>query len=274
MRKLIGIYAVGFLFLIYLPVLFLPLFSFNASDTATFPLTGFTLDWYRELGNSAALLNSLRNSLIVAVCASVIATALGVLIALATTRHRFPGQGMIVGLILSPLVLPQILLAVALMILALQSGLGLTLMTVVAGHVLLCTPLAAFVLRASCEGMDPALEEASRDLGAPPFETFRKITLPLLVPGIVSSLLISFTVSFDEFILAFFLSGNEPTLPIYIWSQLRFPQKLPSVLALGTLILCTSICVLLLAEWVHRRSGGARARNPSRRDQVRTVLAP
>jgi spermidine/putrescine transport system permease protein len=135
-------------------------------------------------------------------------------------------------------------------------GLPLSLTAVTAGHVMLCTPFATAVLISRLEGFDRALEEASRDLGEGAWGTFRRVTLPLAAPGIVASLLLCFTISFDEFVLAFFLSGTDQTLPVFLYSQLRFPQRLPQTLALGTLILAASTVVVVEAEWLRRR--GAR----------------
>ena len=136
----------------------------------------------------------------------------------------------------------------------LQLGLSLSLFTVVLGHVLICVPYSVSVLISGFEGFDRSLEEASADLGETAFGTFRRVTLPMVAPAIISSLLVSFTISLDEFIMAFFLTGTEPTLPIYIWGQLRFAAKLPGVLALGTLLLVGSFILLTIAEILRRRA--------------------
>jgi len=125
--------------------------------------------------------------------------------------------------------------------------------TIGIGHMLECTAFSMVVMISRLEGFDKNLEEASLDLGENAWSTFRRVTFPLAIPGLIASLLLTFTISFDEFILAFFLAGNEATLPIYIWSQLRFPTKLPSVLALGACILGVSFIVVTFAEWVRRR---------------------
>jgi spermidine/putrescine transport system permease protein len=153
-----------------------------------------------------------------------------------------------------PLVLPEIIVAVSLIVMLMQLGLSLSLWTVVAGHVLICTPFSIAILSSAFAGLDQSLEEASFDLGESRWGTFRRVTLPLVMPGVISSLLICFTISLDEFIIAFFLTGTDATLPVYIWSQLRFPTKLPSVMALGTILLALSVGLLLLAEWFRRRA--------------------
>ena len=124
----------------------------------------------------------------------------------------------------------------------------------VLGHVLICVPYSVSVLISGFEGFDRSLEEASADLGESAFGTFRRVTLPMVAPAIISSLLVSFTISLDEFLMAFFLTGTEATLPIYIWGQLRFAAKLPGVLALGTLLLVGSFVLLTIAEVLRRRA--------------------
>jgi spermidine/putrescine transport system permease protein len=118
----------------------------------------------------------------------------------------------------------------------------------VLGHLLICAPFSLAVLVARFEGFDPNLEEASADLGEDRWMTFWRVTFPLMLPGIIASLLLTFITSFDEFLVAYFLSGTQATLPVYIWSQLRFPARLPMVLALGTIILCVSVVLVVLAE--------------------------
>ncbi|MEM6729693.1 MAG: ABC transporter permease subunit, partial [Pseudomonadota bacterium] len=135
---------------------------------------------------------------------------------------------------------------------------NLSTWTVIGAHVLICTPFSIAILNGAFQNMDASLEEAAQDLGETPLSTFWRVTLPLVMPGIISSLLISFTISLDEFIIAFFLTGAEPTMPVYIWGLLRFPQSLPAVMALGTLLVLLSILLLVIAEYSRRR-GLARA---------------
>lgn len=246
-------YAVGYLVFLYAPVLLLPLFAFNDSTVIAFPLQGFTTRWFADLAGIKALHDAVLNSLLIAVSTAILATCLGVFAARASARFAFPGKKGIMGLIMLPLVLPEIIVAVSLLVVLLQLGINLGAWTVILGHVLLCTPFAIAILNAAFLALDESMEEASLDLGETRWSTFRLITLPLVMPGIISSLLISFTISLDEFIIAFFLTGNEPTLPVYLWSQLRFPQKIPIVMALGTIMLVLSLLLLSLAEYSRRR---------------------
>jgi spermidine/putrescine transport system permease protein len=247
-------YAFLYVVFLYLPVMFLPIFSVNTAATPKFPLNGFTWKWYEGLLRTPELAEAARNSLIVGVSAAILSTVFGILAARAITRYRFPGRRPINGLIMAPLVLPEIIIAISLLLVVLRLGIGLSLFTVMLGHVLICIPYSMTVLTSGFEGFDSSLEEASADLGESAFGTFRRVTLPMVMPAIISSLLVSFTISLDEFMIAFFLSGTEATLPIYIWGQLRFAAKLPGVLALGTLLLVASFVLMAIAEMLRRRA--------------------
>ena len=247
-------YAFLYVVFLYLPVIFLPIFSVNTAATPKFPLTGFTLHWYEDLPRTPALLDAAWNSLVVGVSASILSTVLGILAARSITRYRYPGRRTIHGLIMAPLVLPEVIVAISMLLVMLQLGLSLSLFTVVLGHVLVCIPYSMTVLTSGFEGFDRSLEEASADLGESAFGTFRRVTLPMVAPAIISSLLVCFTISLDEFIIAFFLTGTDATLPIYIWGQLRFAAKLPGVLALGTLLLVASFVLMTVAEILRRRA--------------------
>lgn len=252
------VYAVLYMIFLYAPVVLLPLFAFNQSTIIAFPLTGFTTRWFEDLWTTRTLHVAVENSAMVAVSTALISTFLGAFAARSSARFRFPGKQVIVGFIMLPLVLPEIIVAVALLVMLNQLGMSLSLWTVVGGHVLICTPFAIAILSSSFRGLDRELEEASFDLGETRLGTFRRVTLPLVLPGVISSLLITFTISLDEFIIAFFLTGTDVTLPVYIWSQLRFPAKLPSVMALGSILLALTVVLLIVAEWMRRRSDARR----------------
>ena len=250
------LYAVWYLAFLYIPVLFLPLFSFNDSIYVAFPLKGFTLEWYGDMMDNPALLRALENSVKVGVIVALTTTLLGLFAAKAMTRYHMPGKGPVTSFIMLPLVVPGIILGIALLVITNQLGLPLSLFTIGLAHTLICVPFAMLVLMSRLEGFDKNLEEASYDLGEGAFQTFVRVTLPLAWPGILASVLLTFTISFDEFILAFFLAGNEVTLPIYIWSQLRFPNRLPMVLSLGACILVFSFFIVTFAEVMRRRGVG------------------
>lgn len=252
-RKPLRVYTCIYLGILYIPVLLVPLFSFNDSVYVKLPLSGFTTRWYQQLWNSNALLEALINSLQVAAVVSVISTFLGLTAAIALVRFRIHGWRSLSSFICLPLIVPHLVMGISLLMLITYVGVDLSLYTVGFGHVLVCTPFSMLVIMPRLEGFDQSLEEASRDLGEGPLSTFRLITLPLIMPAVVSSLLLTATISLDEFLIAFFLSGTDATLPVFIWGQLRFPDQLPAVLALGALIILISIGLVVLAEVVRRR---------------------
>jgi spermidine/putrescine transport system permease protein len=246
-RRPWGLYAYAALFLLFLyaPVLLLPFFSLNDSTIIAFPFRGLTFRWYRELAQDDQLLLALYASLKVAASVAIVATALG-------TAGAF---------MMLPLIVPGLVLGVSLLILAGTLGLKPSLLTIAVGHMVVCLPFALAVMMSRFEGFDRALEEASRDLGEGAISTFFRVVLPLALPAVLSSLLMTFTISFDEFVLSFFLSGSQATLPVYMWAQLRFPAKLPSVLALASLILLSSFLLVALAEKL--RTAGVSQRKQS-----------
>jgi spermidine/putrescine transport system permease protein len=223
---------------LYVPVLFLPLFSFNDSAFIAFPLTGFTTKWYAQLFADSAVRQALANSLKVGAAAALISTMLGIPAAKALTRYRVPGGGAVLAFVNIPLFVPEIVLGISLLILLNTAGIPLSLMTVVLGHIVFCVPFAITVLMSRMDGFDTSLEEAS-----------------------LSSLLLTFMVSFDDFLVAYFLAGTDTTLPIYIWGSLRFPAQLPKVLALGAMILVVSTVLVVVAEWI-RSLGVEEGRRP------------
>lgn len=257
--KPLRIYAIAYLVFLYAPIILLPLFAFNDATIIAFPLSGFTTQWFDALLTTHALHEAVGNSLLIAGVSAVLATCLGVLAARAATQHDFWGKRGVLGFIMLPLVLPEIIVATSLLVVAVQVlGLPLSNLTVIAAHVLICTPFSIAILNGAFQNLDPAMEEAAMDLGESRLSAFRLVTLPLIMPGIVSSLLIGFTISLDEFIIAFFLTGADPTMPVYIWGLLRFPGQLPVVMALGTILVLLSVILLTIAEFFRRR-GLARA---------------
>ncbi|MEQ9487696.1 MAG: ABC transporter permease [Alphaproteobacteria bacterium] len=247
-------YAIVFVVFLYGPVLLMPIFSLNDANFATFPLKGITLRHYAGMIDNTSMTRALSNSLIVGIAVSIIATALALPAAMAFTRFRIPGATGILGFMMMPLVIPSIVIGVALLVIILRIlDQPLSLWTVAAGHLVVCIPFAMTVLMARLEGFDRSFEEASRDLGASGWSTFRRVTLPIAWPGVISSLLLCFIISFDEFVISFFLTGTETTLPVFLYSQLRFPNRLPSTLALGSIILIVSAALVILAEQIRKR---------------------
>lgn len=253
MKKLRKAYVLLYLVALYLPILFIVLFAFHDSVYVSFPWRGFTLKWFDQLFAAEGLLSALENSLSVAAITAIWTTATATLAALATARMNFPGRRAMSLALLLPLALPTVVVGVALLTAFSLLGVELSLGTVTLAHCLFCTPFAYGVMASQFQGLAPTLEQASLDLGEPPLRTFWRVTLPLAWPGILSSLLLTFTVSFDEFILAFFLSSNSPTLPVYMWSQMRFPDRLPLVLALATLVILFSVTAVVGSQLLRRK---------------------
>lgn len=241
-------YMVIYLIILFTPSLLIPLFSFNQGVVASFPIEGFSTRWYVRVWEKDQVWVALQNTLYVAAIASSFATILAILGGRAITRYDFPGKNIITTLILSPLVVPEILIGISILIVCNRLGLITSLATVIMGHILICTPYGLQVMVGAFEGLDRSLEEASQDLGENSYVTFFRVILPLVAPGIFSCYVLSFLISMDEFIMAFFLGGNDTTLPIYIWSQLRFASELPNVLAIGTVMLSISLILLAVVE--------------------------
>src|SRR5256886_5955536 len=233
---------------LYAPIVILLIFSFNDSAVPTFPLSGFTLHWYHQFLTNSELRGALENSAIVAAVSSLGAVVLGVLSSIALTRRRFRGKAAVSALVLSPLVIPYLVLGISLLLLFHQLGVPRSLITVVIGHIVISLPYTILVLVPRLDQIDVSLEEAAFDLGASRLRTFRSITLPLILPAVVSAFLIAFTTSFDEYAVASFVVGPRVTFPIYLYSALRFPSQLPQVIAVAVVVLVLSLTVVIAAE--------------------------
>lgn len=247
-----SIYFAFLVMLLYLPVTMLVIFSFNDSHVLAFPLRGFTLENFAELLRTPELLTSVRNSLVLAIVSSLVATVLGTMAAIGITRYRFPGRGAFLAVCAMPMVIPYVVMGVALLIGFDAVGIPLSLWTVCLGHVVINLPYVVLIVAARLVGFDANLEEAAMDLGATYWGTLLRVTLPLTIPALIASLLTTFTTSFNEFAVAFFLIGTETTMPIYLYSQLRFPKRLPLVVSLAAVILISSVSMLLFAERLRR----------------------
>ena len=236
----------------YLPLLLLLIFSFNDSTNLIFPLQGFTLRWYADLLRTPDLLEALRNSLVLGISSALVSTLLGTMAAIGIVRFRFPGRGLFLAISAMPLVIPTVVLAVAILIGTVQLGIPLSLWTVGVSHVVISLPMVILIVAARLLGIPSTLEEAAMDLGTSFWGAQWRVTLPLAFPAMVAAFLTAFTTSFDEFALTFFLIGPEPTLPIYLYSQLRFPRRLPLVVAVAALIVVGSVAMILLIEWLRQ----------------------
>jgi spermidine/putrescine transport system permease protein len=239
-----------FVFL-YLPIVVLILYSFNQGGVGGFPPKQFTFHWYQQLFADGAIWDSVLNSLLIALGAVVLSLTLGLLAALALDRANFPGKSLFRRLVLLPLVLPGIITGLSLLMFADRVGIQLSLLTVFLGHGTALISVATTELFAGLQKMDRALEEASLDLGATPWQTFWRITLPNLKLSLIASALLIFTLSMDEIAVTFFLLGRDNTLPIEIWARLRRGIT-PEINAISTLIFAVSVILILI--WYHIRA--------------------
>lgn len=230
---------------LYVPILVLVAMSFNASGTP-YTWTGFTLDWYGELAGNAQILAGLVNTLVVATGATAGSVVLGTLLAIGLDRYlRRP---ILDALAIGPAIAPDIVMAIGLLALFATMGMTLGLHSVLLAHIVFGTALVAAVVKSRLGHTDPSLEEASRDLGASATETFFRITVPTLAPAIVAGALLVFTLSMDEFVIAFFTNGpSTPTLPIVIYSMVRFGVT-PEINALAALLLLVTFTVVISAQ--------------------------
>jgi spermidine/putrescine transport system permease protein len=236
---------------LYAPLLVLAVFSFNQGRlTATWE--GFTLDWYAKLLGNAQVLSGLRNSLVVGLAATVLATAIGTAVALAFHRHRFRRQDALDALITLPMVVPEIVLATSLLLLFVAFGLRLGFVTLVLAHVGFSLSYAVLVVRARLSAFDRGLEEAAMDLGAGPAATFFKVTLPLIAPGVLAAALLVFALSIDDYLISSFVAGvGSTTLPIQIYSMVKSGIS-PEINAVSTLLLVATSALLFAAHGLER----------------------
>lgn len=232
--------------LLYLPLLMIALFSVNDSPVQTLPIKGFSLTWYRQLVDSPELVAAFQRSLIVSVGAVLVSLFFGTAFALIFAYRKPPSAGLVQGALTLPFLLPGVILGLSLAIVFRTIGLPFGLVTVILGHATFITPIVMAVLLARLRQMDPSLVQASMDLGATPVRAFLGIVVPQLRTALIGACLLGFTLSFDEVLVTFFLTGGEPTLPVYVYNQLRFGFT-PSINALFTLIVVGSVSLLLLA---------------------------
>jgi spermidine/putrescine transport system permease protein len=240
-----------YLFL-YAPILIVVLFSFDDSRLAV-KWVGFTLKWYDQLFHDEILLRAFTNSMIVASVSVVISTTMATMAAVGMSRFRFAGKDAFRALTMLPVIVPEIAMAVSALTLFVALGVRLSLGTIIVAHVVFCVAYITLVVMGRLQGLDPRLEEAAQDLGAPPVVAFFKVTLPLLMPGIVSGALLAFVLSLDDFVITQFTAGvGDTTLPLWIYSSVKFGVS-PEINALSTLMIAVTAGATIVAEIVRRR---------------------
>lgn len=230
---------------LYIPLIIIVVYSFNDSKLNA-EWVGFTLDWYKTLFNNEEMLLAARNSLIIAVSASILATVLGTMAGLAIHRYKLK---VLPILAFTPVAMPEILLGVSLLLFFLQvMNLTLGMVSIIIAHTTFCIGFVAIIVRARLQGMDESIFEAARDLGASPWQTFRYVTFPLIRPSIIAGALMSFTLSIDDFVITFFTKGvGDPILPIQIYTMIKVAVT-PEVNAISTLLMLLTLGMIILAN--------------------------
>lgn len=265
--RLLNLHGLLFLFFVYAPIAIVVALSFNANPINMMIWSGFTFDWYWSIlgfpttmneqtlyvESTDQLLAAVKNSLIVAGSTTLISTILGTMTALALHRYRFRAKPFYQGLLYMPMVMPDIVLGIALLVFFVGFGVQLGLISIITGH---CTFLISYVfivVSARLAGMDETLEQASYDLGANEWVTFRRITLPLILPGVIGGALLAFIISMDDLVITYFIAGvDSTTLPVFIYGMLRRGVK-PEINAIATLMLFFSIFVASFGLYLRRR---------------------
>lgn len=247
-------YLAAMLGFLYLPIVVMAALSFNASPLYRLP-PQWSLTWYRQLAGNDKLISAALNSLGVAALTTVIATALGAAAALALYRYDFPGKKLLTALLLPPIAIPWLIIGTAMLIFFFWVGIGRGLHAMVLGHVALALPYVIVVVAARLRGFDPHLIDAARSLGAGPWQVLRRVTLPFLLPGLVAAALFAFAVSFDQFVISYFLAvPGVSTLPVEIYTAVR-KGFTPEVNAVSTIIIVLSMAVLLGVARLYKFGG-------------------
>ncbi len=258
-RIALRIATIAILVFIYVPIVIIVLFSFNTSRVATWPISGFTLEWYQKALNDPGIRNSLSASLTAAVGATIVSLVLGTLIALAVQRYRFFGRETISFIVILPIALPGIVTGIALNTAFRTIGIELGMITIIIGHATFCIVTIYNNAIARLRRTAGSFEEASADLGADSFRTFRRITLPALRTSLVAGALLAFALSFDEIIVTNFTAGvGTQTLPLWIFSNYQRPNQLPLVNVAAVMVLALSIIPVYLATRITHGEGATR----------------
>ena len=254
------LYGLAVFLFLYFPLVIVLIFSFSPTKTMV-GMQGVTLRWYEELFRDRGLLAALGHTVLIGLCAVAAAVVLGVSGAFFLARVHFPGKQGFRTLVLLPYILPGIIMGISLLIFIRNFGVRLSWFTVLLGHVSFTVPIVMFQIMARIARMGPNYQAAAMDLGANPAQTFWYVTLPMIRTAIVGAALLAFTVSFDEIVISFFLTGSAwMTLPVYIYGMLRFGLS-PKVYAISTIILLLSlVLVILMARYTGRTAEEYRAR--------------
>lgn len=237
---------------LYLPIAIVVLFSFNISKRNIL-FEGFTLNWYSVMAQNDALLHAFGNTLIVAVCSTLVATMIGTLTAVAMFRYKFRGKGIIDAILYIPVVIPEIVLGIALLSVFSICNIPLGLVSMIIAHVTFSIPFVVFTVRARLSGYDRSVEEAAMDLGANRKKVFFHITVPIILPGILSGAILAFTLSIDDIIISFFTTGaTSTTFPLKVLELVRSGVS-PDVYALSTLVILVTFAIVVTSQTIAYR---------------------
>ena len=254
-----GLVTVAGMLFLWLPLLVVVLFSLHTTASLSFPFDGFSLRWYERIFESPEVRAAARNSLVVATSTALVTLVLATLAAYGMSRSRSRWRAPLSLLFFLPITLPGLFIGIALLIAFSRLEYSLSLVTVTIAHLVYVFPFFFLLARAALERLDPALEEAAADLGATGWTIFRRVTLPQVWPVLVGAACLAFALSFDEFIITFFVVGPDPTLPLFIWSSLRRTID-PSINAISTLLLAFTVLLFVvtfaLTSWGERRRRG------------------
>jgi spermidine/putrescine transport system permease protein len=257
MKRLLSVHAWLVFAFLYLPILIIVALSFNQSRFGVH-FTGFTFDWYLRLFGNERVFDFLTNTLIVAVVSTTASTILGTLLAIGLVRYQFRLQAALRYLLYVPVVVPDVVMGISLLLLfdVVRDAIGwprLSLYTIIMAHITFQIAYVTLVVRARLTLLDPILEEAAQDLGATPWQTFREVTLPLIMPGVIAGALLAFSLSLDDFVVTFFTAGpGSTTLPLYIFSSVKLGIT-PEIHALSTLMVGATILLLVLGRLYWRK---------------------
>jgi spermidine/putrescine transport system permease protein len=255
-RLILPVYTWLMILYFSLPILVMIVFGFNdTKGRLNLRWQGFTLTWYRDLFSIPALTAALRNSLVIAVISTVVTTVLGTMIGIALGRYRFRGKNLYDLVIFSAISAPELVLGASLLSLFITVQFARGFATIVIAHVVFSLAFVAVTVRARVLGLDPSLEEAAQDLGADPWTTFRKVTLPLLAPGIIAGALLAFALSIDDYVVTSFVSGQVETFPIWVYGATRIGVP-PQVNVMGTLIFLGGVGIAVANALLARRQRG------------------
>ena len=254
--------ALVLLFLI-VPVLVIVPLSFNSGSFLVYPLQGFSLRWYEALFTSADWMRSLKNSMLIAPAATFLAVVLGTLAAVGLTRAEFRGKALLMTILISPMVVPVVIIGVASYLFFAPLGMGNSYLSLILVHAVLGVPFVIITVSATLQGFNYNLVRAAASLGASPLTAFLRVTLPLIAPGVISGALFAFATSFDEVVVTLFLAGPEQiTLPRQMFSGIR-ENLSPTIAAAATLLIGFSIALLLTLEWLRGRAEKLRTQQPA-----------